>query len=314
MPLDVLTIGEALVEVMRTDVDQPLHRPAPFIGPYPSGAPFIFAAQCARLGLKTGAIGCVGQDAFGQCLLDQLDADGIIDDGIYQLADHTTGVAFVSYKSDGSRDFVFSLGAGGQLTVDRVKPELFEGLGCFHVMGSTLSMNQNTLAACQYALELAVQNGCKISFDPNLRPELLSVKEARSTFRPFIRAADILIPTEDELILLTGAPTVQEAIDDLLVQRDGRIIAVTMGSKGCELFTKDGSFVFDGFKVEEIDSTGAGDCFDGGLIAGLLRHLSLSDSAQLANACGANAVMVKGPMEGAQNRETIHNFIHNQTE
>ena len=53
MPLDILTIGEALVEVMRTDIDQPLDKPGPFVGPYPSGAPFIFAVQAARLGMKT---------------------------------------------------------------------------------------------------------------------------------------------------------------------------------------------------------------------------------------------------------------------
>ena len=64
MPLDILTIGEALVEVMRTDIDQPLNKPGPFVGPYPSGAPFIFAVQAARLGMKTAAIGSVGDDAF----------------------------------------------------------------------------------------------------------------------------------------------------------------------------------------------------------------------------------------------------------
>ena len=113
MSLDILTIGEALVEVMRTDIDQPLHRPGPFIGPYPSGAPFIFAVQAARLGMKTAAIGSVGQDAFGDCLRDQLQADGVLTDGLHYLPDQPTGVAFVAYQADGSRNFFFSLGAGG---------------------------------------------------------------------------------------------------------------------------------------------------------------------------------------------------------
>ena len=116
MPLDILTIGEALVEVMRTDIDQPLDQPGPFSGPYPSGAPFIFAVQAARLGMKTGAIGSVGKDAFGDCLLNQLKVDGVVTDGVRQLPDQTTGIAFVSYQADGSRNFVFSLGAGGHIT------------------------------------------------------------------------------------------------------------------------------------------------------------------------------------------------------
>lgn len=307
--LDVLTIGEALVEVMRTDIDQPLYRPGLFTGPYPSGAPFIFAVQCARLDLKTGAIGAVGQDAFGQCLIDQLVTDGVVTDGVRELEDETTGVAFVSYNSDGSRDFVFSLGAGGKLSADMLNPALFEGLRCFHIMGSTLSMSENARKVCQHALHLAVKNGAQISFDPNLRPELLSVERAKVEFAPFLEAADIIIPTEEELLLLTGESSVERAVDFLLSQRDSRVIAVTKGKEGCHVFTKDESIQVDGFVVPEVDPTGAGDCFDAGLIAGLLREDDLQQTAQLANACGANAVMVKGPMAGAQSLDVIRHFI-----
>ena len=73
MALDILTFGEALVEIMRTDIDQTLDQPGAFTGPYPSGAPFIFAVQAARLGAKVAAIGAVGDDAFGTCLINQLD-------------------------------------------------------------------------------------------------------------------------------------------------------------------------------------------------------------------------------------------------
>jgi len=111
MPLDILTIGEALVEVMRTGIDQPLNRPGPFSGPYPSGAPFIFAVQAARLGMKSAAIDSVGADAFGDCLLPQLEAARVVTDGIRPLPDQPPGIAFVPYNSDCSRTFVFSLAA-----------------------------------------------------------------------------------------------------------------------------------------------------------------------------------------------------------
>lgn len=308
-PLDILTIGEALVEVMRTDVDQPLHQAGPFIGPYPSGAPFIFAVQCARLGMKTGAIGAVGQDAFGQCLLGQLTSDGVVTDGVTELADETTGVAFVSYNSDGSRDFVFSLGAGGKLSTDMLKPVLFSGLRCFHIMGSTLSMSASARQVCKQALALAVQNGARISFDPNLRPELLPVDRAKIEFAPFLDAANIVIPTEEELLLLTNATSVEHAVDLLLAKKDDRIIAVTKGKDGCHIFTQRESFIVEGYVVSEVDPTGAGDCFDAGFISGLLRGYDLRYAAQLANACGANAVMVNGPMDGARNLDLIEDFI-----
>ena len=104
MQLDILTFGEALVEVMRTDVDQPLDQAGPFEGPYPSGAPFIFAVQAARLGARVGCIGCIGDDAFGRCLLRQLEQDGVETSVVHTLPGYTTGVAFIAYSGDGSRD------------------------------------------------------------------------------------------------------------------------------------------------------------------------------------------------------------------
>src|SRR5262245_8325337 len=107
MSLDILTFGEALVEIMRAERDQPLDRAGTFLGPYPSGAPFIFAAQAARLGARVTAVGCVGDDAFGRCLLNQLTQDGVDPRGLHVLSTHATGVAFIAYNADGSRDFVF---------------------------------------------------------------------------------------------------------------------------------------------------------------------------------------------------------------
>ncbi len=309
MPLDILTLGEALVEVMRTDIDQPLDQAGPFVGPYPSGAPFIFAVQAARLGLKAAAIGSVGFDAFGGCLLAQLQADGVATDGLRQLADQTTGVAFVAYKSDGSRDFVFSLGAGGIINSDMLEPAFFDGLRCFHIMGSTLSMSDAALAVGLEALRRAVDAGALVSFDPNLRPELLAPETARSAFAPFIAAADIFLPTEAELLQLEPAGTAAEAIDQLLQARPSRHIVVTRGADGCSVYTADGSLDVPGFAVDELDPTGAGDCFDAAFITGLLEGKTVFEAARLANACGALAVTEKGPMAGAKSRADVEHFM-----
>ena len=309
MPLDILTIGEALVEVMRTDIDQPLNQPGPFSGPYPSGAPFIFAVQAARLGMKTAAIGSVGTDAFGDCLLNQLEADGVKRDGVKRLAEQTTGVAFVAYNADGSRDFVFSLGAGGNITDDMLQPALFDGLRCFHIMGSTLSMSDAVLSVCRRALEMAISVGALISFDPNLRPELLPPDKARIAFAPFIAAAEIFLPTEAELLQLSGADTVDDAISELLAERPARMIVVTRGADGCSVFTAEGRLDVAAYAVREVDPTGAGDCFDAAFISGILDGMPIREAAQLGNACGALAVSAKGPMAGANSRAAVQRFM-----
>lgn len=310
MPLDILTIGEALVEVMRTDIDQPLNQPGPFVGPYPSGAPFIFAVQAARLGMRSGAIGSVGADAFGECLLNQLAADGIVADGVRQLPHQTTGVAFVSYQADGSRNFVFSLGAGGHIASDMLLPELFEGTRCFHIMGSTLSMSAEALSVCRKALRMALDAGALISFDPNLRPELLPPEQARKAFAEFTTSAAVLLPTAAELLQLTAAENVEDAVDGLLDERPDRKIVVTRGADGCTVYSAEGRVDVPGYTVDEVDPTGAGDCFDAGFLSATLAGKSSVEAARLANACGALAVAAKGPMAGAKSRAEVEQFIN----
>ncbi len=312
MPLDILTIGEALVEVMRIDIDQPLSQPGPFTGPYPSGAPFIFATQAARLSMTAAAIGAVGADAFGQCLLKQLEVDGVVTEGVRQLPDETTGIAFVAYNADGSRNFVFSLGAGGRLSADMLLPELFEGARCFHVMGSTLSMSVEALQVCREALRLAVAAGALISFDPNLRPELLPPEAARLAFAEFMSAAGILLPTAAELLQLTAADSLDQAVDILLAERPDRIIVVTRGAAGCTVYSADGQVEAPGYRVDEVDPTGAGDCFDAGFLSELLAGKPPVEAARLANACGALAVTAKGPMAGAMTRAEVERFMARQ--
>lgn len=314
MPPDILTFGEALVEVMRTGLDQPLDRPGPFSGPYPSGAPFIFAAQAARLGAQVAAIGVVGDDAFGRCLLDQLRADGIEIGGLRVLETHSTGVAFVSYAADGSREFVFHLrhAAAGQITPDLLDARLFDGLRALHLMGSTLSIHQAARDTGLRALELAKAAGARISFDPNLRPQLLPVASAREAFVPFVTAADVIMPTAEEALALTGQATVQAAVDSLLVDRPERLVLIKRGADGCTLCTGSDCIDLPGFAVEAVDPTGAGDCFDAGFLVRWLAGDPPQVAARFANACGALAVTRQGPMAGAQPYATVMAFMQQQ--
>ncbi len=322
MGLHLLTFGEALVEIMRPDVDMPLDQPGTFTGPYPSGAPFIFAVQAARLGARVGAIGCVGAeidgtpDGFARCLLDQLRADGVDTSAVLTLAQHTTGAAFVAYRKDGGRDFIFHLrhAAAGQLAPSMIdQPQiaaLFNGLKCLHLMGSSLSMHDDALALGTRMLEQAQASGAKISFDPNLRPQLMSLERAKTVFAPFAAAADVILPTVEEAMLLTGAPTADKAAVELLGDKSGRIVILKRGEHGCSVFSQTGRVDVPGFIVQEIDPTGAGDCFDAGFLTHWLRGDTPVEAARWANACGALAVTKRGPMEGAATAAQVQTFIN----
>ncbi len=120
----IISIGEALVEIMRSQRDRPLERAAEFLGPFPSGAPAIFASAAARLGASVGFVGTVGDDPFGDCLIHRLLADGIDCSALRRVEELLTGIAFLAYKSDGSRSFVFHLPRSAAALVD---PRSFPG-------------------------------------------------------------------------------------------------------------------------------------------------------------------------------------------
>lgn len=313
MALQLLTLGEALVEIMRTGIDEPLHLPALFTGPYPSGAPFIFAMQAARLGALVAAVGTVGADPFGRCLIESLQQAKVDLRGVRVALDATTGVAFVAYARDGSREFVYHIkhAAAGDLDANMLDPALFEGLGVLHLMGSTLSIHERALQTGLRALELALANNAKISFDPNLRPQLMKTEQARAVFAPILHAADVILPTAEELLLLTGAVTLEAAVAQLLAQRPARLIIVTQGAQGCTVFSmqQPQGVHIAGFAVDEVDPTGAGDCFDAGFLVRWLEGAAPEDAARFACACGALAVTKQGPATGAMPREIVEAFM-----
>ncbi len=324
MRLDVLTFGEALVEVMRAEREVSFDVPGIFWGPYPSGAPFIFAVQAARLGARAGALGCIGAqsdgtpDAFGRCLLDQLIRDGVETRCVLALPGYTTGVAFIAYDSAGGRDYVFHLrhAAAGQLNPALLAlpalDGLFDGLKCLHLTGSSLSINEGALALGRAMLERAQSAGAKISFDPNYRPQLLDLERARAAFAPFIAAADVLLPTAEEAMLLTGAPTMDAAGAALTAGSAGRVVVISEGERGCTVYSAAETGHVPGFAVEEVDPTGAGDCFDAGFLVRWLAGDPPLEAARYANGCGALAVTARGPMAGAPHYNVVEAFIKGQ--
>ncbi|MFB3881624.1 MAG: sugar kinase [Armatimonadota bacterium] len=312
MALEIIAIGEALVEVMRTRIDDPLDRASEFVGPFPSGAPAIFADQAARLGHKVGFIGAVGDDDFGTCQLDRLRADGLDVSLCPRVPDRATGVAFVTYFSDGSRRFLYHIAHAAAGQMPELSASYFEGVGYLHICGSSLSVSERMRDSCYKAVELTRAAGGKVSFDPNLRPELLGGEDAlRRICGTVVSASHLVLPSGAEAELLTGVKGAEAACRALL-DRGPEVVALKQGSRGCTIFTKDQQLDSPAFRVEAVDPTGAGDCFDAGFVVGLLEGLPLDQIGRLANACGALGATRKGPMEGAFRRAEVEAFSGGQ--
>jgi len=309
MAIEMLAIGEALVEVMRTRVGDPLDRASEFVGPFPSGAPAIFADQAARLGHKVGFIGAVGDDDFGTCQLDRLSRDGLDVSHCPRIPDRATGVAFVTYFSDGSRRFLYHIAHAAAGQMPSLDPEYVKQAKFLHICGSSLSVSERMRDACYDACEIVKAAGGRISFDPNLRPELLGGEEAlRRICSPVLDLAYVVLPSGAEAELLTGVEGVDQACWALL-ERGPKVVALKRGAQGCSVFTEEAVVDVPAYKVIASDPTGAGDCFDAGFVVGLLEGLTMEKVGLLANACGALGATVKGPMEGAFTREIVERFM-----
>jgi len=302
----VLTIGEILVEIMRKNRDLPFNVPAEFVGPFPSGAPAIFADAVARLGCPSAIVGAVGDDDFGVMVVNRLKRDGVDVSRVKVLKNYLTGIAFVSYFSNGTRRFIFHLkrSASSKISAKNINEDYIVRFKHLHIMGSALSVSRSMREACYKAVKIAHENGLSISLDPNLRPELLLSHKIREICKPVIERADFILPSIEEMKVLAGTEDVDSACSKML-NIDVNVIAVKMGSLGSTIYTEGGKKHIPPFKVDEIDPTGAGDTYDAAFIVGLLRGWSLEKTGYYANAAGALAVTKFGPMEGCPTHKEI---------
>ncbi|WP_420962525.1 sugar kinase [Brucella sp. IR073] len=309
----ILTIGEVLVEIVATKRGNGFREAVPLIGPFPSGAPAIFIDQVGKLGQDCAIISRVGDDDFGHVNLDRLKADGVDISGIEVVPQGTTGSAFVRYREDGSRAFVFNIrhSACGRIKLTQAALDLIDCCTHLHVMGSAL-YSRSLIKGILTAVERIKARGGTVSFDPNIRPEILDSPGMREALKTVLSKTDLFLPSGPELFLFAEAQTEEEAVAELIAAGI-RAIVVKRGAEGATYFDAATRLTVPGFTVEEVDPTGAGDCFGATFVTFWLAGASPREALTYANASGARAVTRAGPMEGASTRAELDALIASQT-
>jgi sugar/nucleoside kinase (ribokinase family) len=301
----IWTMGELLVEIMRQKAGIQLYEPGEFLGPFPSGAPAIFIDTVARLDHPSGIIGGVGDDDFGRCVVDRLKADGVNCEYVQVFPYPATAVAFVTYFDDGSRKFIFHFGNTPAVMGKFTGAEQIEQPDFFHVMGCSLMANDEFRGQIFKAAEFFSQQGAKISFDPNIRVELLGGKDLNEVVGPIMEKCAILMPGVQELHLVSGKEEIGDGVKKVFENPTLEIVVLKRGKEGCTIFTRDTTVDVLAYPVEEVDPTGAGDCFDAGFLCGLLENKPLEECGKMAAAAGALNAQAFGPMEGKISPETL---------
>ena len=305
----ILTIGEILVEIMATEKGDGFLEPINLIGPFPSGAPAIFIDQAAKFGQPAAIIGCVGADDFGRVNLDRLRRDGVDVEGVRIDPEMATGSAFVRYRPDGSRAFVYNIkhSAAGAISLDSAAKAVLNRGDHLHVMGTALS-SPNIVEVILAAAEAIKARGGTISFDPNLRPEILNLPGLREACETLFRRCDLFLPSGAELYLFTKAKEEKATVREIL-DRGVRAIVHKRGADGASYYDSKARLTQAGFEVKEVDPTGAGDCFGATFVSCWLRNMPPAQCLAYAAASGALAVTRQGPMEGAASQAELDAFL-----
>jgi sugar/nucleoside kinase (ribokinase family) len=309
---DIITIGEILVEILTEKVNQEFIASGTLLGPFPSGAPAIAIDQAARMGAKTAIIAKIGADDFGLLNKERLRQNGVDISHIIETKDNVTGTAFVTYFSNGDRKFIFHFthAACGELCPADVKEEFVKNTKYLHIMGCSITGSPSMGEAIMQAVRLAKKHKAGISFDPNIRPELLK-GQIMDFYKEIIDSSDVLLAGKSELAFLFQEA--DSAVTKLLAQKD-RIVVVKDGAENTRVYTRREAFRVPPFPAVNVDSTGAGDSFDGTFLALLCRGADIKTAAIYGNAAGAKAVAKRGPMEGNTNRAELEEFVRENSQ
>jgi sugar/nucleoside kinase (ribokinase family) len=310
---EVWTMGELLVEVMRPRRGMKLSETGDFLGPYPSGATAIFIDTVARLGHSAAIISGVGDDDFGRCLLDRFARDGVNADRVLVVPNKATGVAFVTYFEDGSRRFLYHWDNTPAVMARTPDPGPIDNPKFFHVMGCARMPNEEFRSSVFETAKMFAAKGAKVSFDPNIRFELLGGRSPREILGPILDECSILFPGERELQLLTGENDTERAVKKAMKGPKMELVVLKRGSRGATVYSGGGRIEVPAYVVKEVDPTGAGDCFDAGFVCGLLEGRSLTEAAEMAAAAGALDAAAFGPMEGDISPATVRAIRERRT-
>lgn len=305
--MKILCIGEALIDMICTDRGVPLTEGQHFLKK-PGGAPTNVAAAIAALGGSVELVAKVGNDPFGQHLINVMEEFGVSTRLMLRDETHFTTFAFVSLLESGERDFVFNRGADGQLTVQEVDAIDLSEFSVVHFGSATGFLPGPLQAAYQGLLVKALQKNLFLSFDPNYRHLLFrnNVQSFIDQSWNFLTACHFFKVSDEEAMLITRTATLENAIR-VLLEKTNAVFAITLGKEGTLLGYNGKTEIIPSIAVSPVDTTGAGDAFVGAVLYQLSQYTSAEIGTLLAekwktiianaNKAGARTCEYLGAME-----------------
>ena len=240
------------------------------------------ACAAAKLGGTVIFIGCVGRDAFGERLTASLQDAGV-QTGHLRKADRATGCASIYVTAEGQNSIVISPGANADVSAADVQVALAD-LTCDDLVLLQLEIPLETVRS---VLEMAKVVGATAILDP---------APAQNLSAALLRLVSILTPNETEA--------------GVVLERGAGAVILKLGASGCQIQEASGCIAVRGFAVDAVDTTAAGDVFNGALAVGLAEGLTMAAAARFANAAAAISVTRAGAQTSIPARAEVDAFLH----
>ncbi|QNM98783.1 sugar kinase [Chitinimonas koreensis] len=293
---DLVGIGECMVELY---ADQPLGLTPTLQRAY-GGDVLNTLVTAARLGARTGFVSRVGDDPFGAGLRAAWQAEGV-DTAQAPLVAGENGIYFISLLPGGEREFTYRRGgsAASQLLPEQLDESYLASAGCLLLSGITQAISPGAEAATHAAARIARRHGVRVAYDPNYRPRLWAgrggLPAARAAFDSLLPLVDWLLPSHPADAALLGLSDEDAAAVLHAFADRGPQVALKCGADGCRLAVNGVGHRVAADPVDSVvDSTGAGDAWNGGFLFHLARGLDPVAAARQANRLAAAKLAHRG--------------------
>jgi ribokinase len=254
-------------------------------------------AGLARLGLKTGYVGKVADDHEGNLLLGDFKTESVDTNGIIIAKSGQSGVVMGFVDKKGERALYVAPGVNDTIDLKEVSRDYVKQTKLLHI---TSFVGEKSFKS-QKELVKQLPANVRVSFDPGM----LYAKKGLSALRPIIERAFAMFPNETELKLLTGKKYEEGGVKTLLAN-GVKVVGIKLGEKGCFVSNGEESYVIEPFKVEVIDTTGAGDAWNAGFLYGLLKNESLLECGRLGNLVASKCVTKIGARTGLPQLDDLY--------
>lgn len=252
------------------------------------------ACAAGKLGGRVRMLGCVGQDEFGQKLVKSLSESGVETDYIKESRDLPTGTAVIYVDDNGDNSIVVIPGANMACDMEYLKEQDEQ----FHWCDYVVLQMEIPYEAVWYSVKRAKELGKTVILNPAPAPDEIPEE--------ILSLVDYLTPNETEIIALNGKSKddIREGAEKLLSRGVSNVIA-TLGDRGALLVNRYGETFYPARKVVSVDTTAAGDCFNGAMVAALAEGQSEAEAILFANIASSIAVTRKGAQESLPIREEV---------